>query len=104
MDAKQRGFTLIEILVVVTIIGVLAGLVVVLIPKSQAEAAKLDCMNNIRQMVGLIEANSATKYPNFGDLVDGELLLVHGGEDPEPRGLGQETQNLPHETKNIIVS
>ncbi len=66
MDAKRRGFTLIEILVVVTIIGVLAGLVVVLIPKSQAEAAKLDCMNNIRQMVGLIEANSATRYPNYG--------------------------------------
>ena len=38
MDRNQKGFTLIEILVVVTIIGVLAGLVVVLIPKGQFEA------------------------------------------------------------------
>ncbi len=73
MDAKRRGFTLIEILVVVTIIGVLAGLVVVLIPKSQAEATKLECMNNIRQMLGLIEVQSATKYPKYG----GPSLLLY---------------------------
>ena len=79
MDAKQRGFTLIEILVVVTIIGVLAGLVVVLIPKSQAEASKLKCISNIRNVVGLIEGVHATKYPAFGgpNLV---LYLVKKGE------------------------
>ena len=54
MKTSQKGFTLIEILVVVTIIGVLAGLVVVLIPKGQFEAKKTECMNNVRNIVGLI--------------------------------------------------
>ena len=37
------------------------------------ENHKLDCLNNVRQLVGLIEANSATKYPNYG----GPNLLLY---------------------------
>ena len=59
MNGKQKGFTLIEILVVVTIIGVLAGLVVVLIPKSQENAQRLECINNQRGWCGmLVQADS----------------------------------------------
>jgi len=77
MDGKQRGFTLIEILVVVTIIGVLAGLVVVLIPKGQFEAQKTECMSNIRNIVGLLEFGP--KYPDKSgpNLI---LYLVKKGE------------------------
>jgi len=63
MDGKQKGFTLIEILVVVTIIGVLAGLVVVLIPKGQAEAAKAECTSNVKNLVGLMVP--LDKYPDY---------------------------------------
>jgi len=77
MDGKQNGFTLIEILVVVTIIGVLAGLVVVLIPKGQFEAQKTECMSNVRQIVGLLEVGE--KYPNYAG--PGMLLyLVKKGD------------------------
>jgi len=55
MNGKQKGFTLIEILVVVTIIGVLAGLVVVLIPRGQQEQIKIECTNNQKQFVGLLQ-------------------------------------------------
>lgn len=65
MDRTQKGFTLIEILVVVTIIGVLAGLVVVLIPRGQFEAQKTDCLNNAKNIVGLLEVSSTTSYPKF---------------------------------------
>jgi prepilin-type N-terminal cleavage/methylation domain-containing protein len=60
MNGKQKGFTLIEILVVVTIIGVLAGLVVVLIPKSQERAQILECTNNQKGFVGFIITASDT--------------------------------------------
>jgi len=65
MNGKHQGFTLIEILVVVTIIGVLAGLVVVLIPKGQFEAAKIDCLNNARNVTGLLTAGASGKYPSY---------------------------------------
>lgn len=63
MDLKQKGFTLIEILVVVTIIGVLAGLVVVLIPKGQQKAQITECTNNQRQLVQTLIQLDGTKFP-----------------------------------------
>jgi prepilin-type N-terminal cleavage/methylation domain-containing protein len=72
MDGKQKGFTLIEILVVVTIIGVLAGLVVVLIPKGQFEANKTECISNVKDLVGLLE-KTGQQYPPYS----GPNLLLY---------------------------
>ena len=63
MDRMQKGFTLIEILVVVTIIGVLAGLVVVLIPRGQEKANIAECTNNQRQLVQTLISLDGTKFP-----------------------------------------
>ena len=87
MNGKQKGFTLIEILVVVTIIGVLAGLVVVLIPKSQEKAQQLECINNQRNIVGMLVTadDKAWQYsgPNLilyfvkkGDIVESNLKIL----------------------------
>lgn len=86
MNGKQQGFTLIEILVVVTIIGVLAGLVVVLIPRGQFEAAKVDCMNNVRNITNLLNITLPNKYPNYSgaNLI---LYLVAKGEIKGKDGL-----------------
>lgn len=75
MHAKQKGFTLIEILVVVTIIGVLAGLVVVLIPRGQREQVKIQCTNNVRGITNLLTVAKGGALPSHGgaDLV---LYLV----------------------------
>ncbi|MFI5403063.1 MAG: type II secretion system protein [Planctomycetota bacterium] len=66
MNGKQKGFTLIEILVVVTIIGVLAGLVVVLIPKSQEKAQILECTSNQRNIVGMLVADDGKAWQKSG--------------------------------------
>lgn len=83
MDGNHKGFTLIEILVVVTIIGVLAGLVVVLIPKGQFEAKKTECMNNVRNIVNLLTVGGKIpiKYSGANLIL---YLVPHGdleGED-----------------------
>jgi prepilin-type N-terminal cleavage/methylation domain-containing protein len=66
MNGKQKGFTLIEILVVVTIIGVLAGLVVVLIPRSQEKAQILECTSNQRNIVGMLVADDGKAWQMSG--------------------------------------
>jgi prepilin-type N-terminal cleavage/methylation domain-containing protein len=77
MIGKQKGFTLIEILVVVTIIGVLAGLVVVLIPRGRAEADKVACTNNQKQILGLVQL-AERAYENSGP--NFILYFVNKGE------------------------
>ncbi|MHC4407832.1 MAG: type II secretion system protein [Planctomycetota bacterium] len=74
MDMKQKGFTLIEILVVVTIIGVLAGLVVVLIPRGQEKANIAECTNNQKQLAQTLISLDSTKFP---DKYAGVNLLLY---------------------------
>jgi len=66
MNGKQKGFTLIEILVVVTIIGVLAGLVVVLIPRSQETAIRIECTNNQRGWCGMLQSAEPDAWRRAG--------------------------------------
>lgn len=48
--AKNHGFTLMEILTVIVIIVILAGLLTPAISKAQRQAKRVECMNNLRQI------------------------------------------------------
>ena len=57
----EEGFTLVEILVVITIIAALIGIVAAVIPRAMEANRKLQCANNLKNIGAMLTERSTTK-------------------------------------------
>jgi type IV pilus assembly protein PilA len=96
LQTKQRGFTIVELLIVIVVIGILAALVITTFTGIQQKARNTERQTDIKAIHGQVEAYYAQngRYPTLANLNDSSWRTTNmKGLDAEaladPKGSGQ---------------
>jgi prepilin-type N-terminal cleavage/methylation domain-containing protein len=89
MRRTAQGFTLIEIMVVITIIAALVSTVAIIVPKMQENQKKLSCQNNLSQL-GQIYAMEAMENKGKAQKYSGVALWLSYRKDAKQIRRGDE--------------
>ena len=85
---KQQGFTIVELLIVIVVIGILAALVITTFTGIQKKARDTERTTDIKALHGQIEAYYAQNqyYPVLADVTTTNLKGLDGGALVDPKG------------------
>lgn len=75
-NRKRLGFTLVELLVVIAIIAILASLLLPAVGKGKAEANRVKCVNNLKELSTIWILYAGDFGDNFAINGDGELTTA----------------------------
>ncbi len=102
---KRRGFSLIELLVVISIIGLLAGMLMPALKQARESARGASCASNLRQM-GLATQMYLDDYGHYFLLHFGRFgpaMVFRTGISLQPQRGARHAAHRPDQSKTLPV-